>query len=106
MARRKKQELIDSFSAIMGENTSDESIAFLEDLSDSINDDLQGEYDALKANYDKLDSDWRARYVARFKNISPDPDTSDVIEVEQPAEETSVVDAGEGDRVNFDDIVL
>ena len=41
MAQRKRQELIDSFSAIIGDNNSDEAIAFLEDISDSVDDDLR-----------------------------------------------------------------
>ena len=107
MARRKRQELIDAFSAMMGENgTSDEAIGFLEDLSDSVNDDLQSEYDTLKASYDKLDGEWRERYVTRFKNIGTEPDTSDVIEKVQPEDDTTVVDEAEENRVNFDDIVL
>lgn len=106
MAQRKRQELIDSFSAIMGENKSDEAISFLEDLSDSVNDDLQTEYDSLKASYDKLDGEWRERYVARFKNVGPEPDTSDVIEKVEPEADATVVDEGEGNTVKFEDIIL
>ena len=106
MARRKRQELIDSFSAIMGENRSDESISFLEDLSDSVNDDLQTEYDSLKASYDKLDGEWRERYVSRFKNVGPEPETSEVIEKIEPEATADVVDAAEGTEVKFEDIVL
>ena len=106
MAQRKRQELIDSFSAIMGENKSDEAIGFLEDLSDSVNDDLQSEYDSLKASYDKLDGEWRERYVARFKNVGPEPEVSDVIEKVEPESDATVVDEGEGNTVKFEDIVL
>lgn len=107
MARRKRQELIDSFSALMGENNkSDEAIGFLEDLTDSVNDNLQSEYDSLKASYDKLDGEWRERYVSRFSNIGPEPDVSDVIEKEEPDATATVVDEGEGNTVKFEDIVL
>lgn len=106
MARKKRQELIDSFSAIIGDNNSDEAIAFLEDISDSVDDDLQGKYDELQGKYDALDGEWRERYVARFKNIGTDPDTSDVIETVQEDDPTDVDDAGENVEVSFDDIVL
>lgn len=106
MAKRKKQELIDSYSSLIGENTSDEAIAFLEDLSDSIDDELQTNYDDLKAKYDSLDGEWRERYIARFKNIDEDPHTSEVIETEQVDDPTDVVDATENAEVSFDDIVL
>lgn len=106
MARRKRQELIDSFSVLMGDNKSDEAIGFLEDLSDSVNDDLQSEYDSLKASYDKLDGEWRERYVSRFSNIGPEPEISDVIEKVEPEAEATVVDEAEGNTVKFEDIVL
>lgn len=106
MARRKRQELIDSFSTIIGENNSDEAISFLEDLSDSVDDDLQGKYDSLKADYDGLDASWRARYIERFKNIGPEPDTSDVIETVQPAADVSIEDAAEDTEVKIEDIEI
>ena len=106
MAKRKKQELIDAFSAIAGDNNSDEAIGFLEDLSDSVDDDLQSRYDELQGKYDALDGEWRERYIARFKNIATDPETSEVIETVQPDDPTDVDDAGENVEVSFDDIVL
>ena len=106
MARKSKNELIDSFSAIIGENNSDEAISFLEDLSDSFDDELQANYDKLKADYDALDASWRDRYIKRFKNIDEDPDISDVIETVQPDNVTDVDDAAEGTAVSIDDIVL
>ena len=103
----KKKDLIDRFSAIIGDDKSDEAISFLEDLSDSVNDDLQSSYDQLKADYDKLDGEWRNRYISRFKNIGEEKkDVADTIEVKQPENETDVVDAGEEDRVEFEDIVI
>ena len=102
----KKKDLIDRFSAIIGDDKSDEAISFLEDLSDSVNDDLQSSYDQLKADYDKLDGVWRDRYISRFKNIGEEKDVADTIEVKQPENETDVVDAGEEDRVEFEDIVI
>lgn len=106
MARKKRQELIDAYSSIIGENTSDEAIAFLEDLSDSVDDELQANYDDLQSRYDALDGEWRERYIARFKNITEEPETSTVIETVQPDAPTDVDDAAENTEVSFDDIVL
>lgn len=66
--RRTKEELIEEFKVIAGENvTSDESIAFLENLADSIEVEEPSEDDVdWKAKYDELDMEWRKKYIERF----------------------------------------
>lgn len=66
--RKTKEELIEEFKIIAGENvTSDESIAFLENLADSIEVEEASEDDVdWKAKYDELDMEWRKKYIERF----------------------------------------
>lgn len=66
--RKTKEELIEEFKIIAGENvTSDESIAFLENLADSIEVEEPSEDDVdWKAKYDELDMEWRKKYIERF----------------------------------------
>lgn len=66
--RKTKEELIEEFKVIAGENvTSDESIAFLENLADSIEVEEPSEDDVdWKAKYDELDMEWRKKYIERF----------------------------------------
>lgn len=102
MPRLKKDEAIKRLSAYIGERNDDESISLLEDISDSLTDDGED----WKAKYDELDASWRKRYIERFSNIAPDPDTSEVIEVEQESatEGTDVVDEAEN-TITIDDII-
>lgn len=68
--KRTLDELLTSVNAIAGEeNTSDELITFIEDLTDTLNDvpaepdtELQDEVDRLKAELE----DWKKRYKDRF----------------------------------------
>ena len=66
--KKTKEELIEEFKTIAGENvTSDESIAFLENLSDSMEvEETPADEVDWKAKYDELDMEWRKKYIERF----------------------------------------
>ena len=102
MARLSREEAIERLTAYIGERNDDDSIALLEDISDSLTEDTED----WKGKYDELDRTWRDRYIKRFSNIAPDPDTSDVIEVEQDSatEDTDIVD--ETEDLTIDDILV
>ena len=102
MSRLKKDEAIKRLSEYIGDRNDDDSISLLEDISDSLTDDSED----WKAKYDELDASWRKRYIERFSNLSPDPDTSEVVEVEQTSatEDTDIVDEAE-ETITIDDIV-
>lgn len=102
MAKLSRDELISKVTAYIGERNDDDSIALLEDVSDSLVEDGED----WKAKYDELDASWRARYIERFSNIGPDKDTSEVIEVEQDsaAEDTDVEDEAE-DTLTLEDVL-
>ena len=78
MAVRTKDEIIELVKTRIGEDTSDEALGFLEDISDTLSD-----YDTRitesgdwKARYEENDAEWRKRYKDRFdgKEVDdPDP---------------------------------
>lgn len=70
MARKSVEELLASAKTILGENTSDEALAFMEDISDS----MQSDAEDWKARYDENDAAWRKRYAERFMSTGDDSD--------------------------------
>lgn len=66
--KKSKEELIEEFKVIAGEDvTSDESIAFLENLSDSMEvEEAPADEVDWKEKYDELDMEWRKKYIERF----------------------------------------
>ena len=84
---RKKEEILESVKALLGENTSDEVITFLEDLDDT----LSGDGTDWHAEYDRLDRDWRERYRNRFFN-GPAVEEKEVLEEKEEAEKPLTYD--------------
>ena len=79
MAVRTRDEIIELVRTRIGEDTSDEALGFLEDISDTLSD-----YDTRitesgdwKARYEENDAEWRKRYKDRFEGKEvddPDPE--------------------------------
>ena len=74
---RSKDELLSGFNEIIGENTDDTILSFIEDISDTY-DDLQtksNDTENWKERYENNDKEWRQKYKDRFMNrndIEPD----------------------------------
>ena len=96
-----KEELISRIRERIGDSTTDEDIALLEDAADTLEDlDLRAgdeenwkeKYEVAEADwqakYDELDRGWRQRYIDRFDGRVKD---EDVIEDEEDAGEEVVV---------------
>ena len=99
--RKTKEELIEEFKIIAGENvTSDESIAFLENLSDSMEvEEAPADEVDWKEKYDELDMEWRKKYIERFSEGAEseeapedEPETTPEEEEEERAENISYDD--------------
>lgn len=76
MAVVSKEEILEAIKNKIGEDNSDETIALLEDISDTLND-----YDTKtkdntewKTKYEENDKAWRERYKNRFFNNEGDDD--------------------------------
>jgi hypothetical protein len=88
MAVRTKEELLESIKGLLADDTSDESIALLEDVTDTF-DEQKSKTDTedWKKKYEDNDREWRQKYRDRFfstgsddvgpvKDLQPEPDNS------------------------------
>lgn len=91
MAIKSKDELMASIRAVIGEDTTDESISLLEDVSDTF-DGLENENKDKtdwKMKYEELDKSWRQKYRDRFMGGNDkDDDSFDDYEEEKPRPRT------------------
>lgn len=78
MAVRSREEIIAQISSRVGDDTSDEAIALIEDVSDTLNalTGSNGDGKDWKAEADRIDKEWREKYKARFTSGSDKDDTS------------------------------
>ena len=73
MAKLSKDELIEKVRKYVGDRTDDETIAIIEDISDSID---SSDADVWKKKYKENDKMWRDKYISRFVEKDEDePDT-------------------------------
>ena len=91
MAIVTKQELLDRLSTYIGEDTSDEALALIEDFSDTVV--PQDETTDWKKKYEDNDKEWRQKYRDRFFNKSAE-------EPEEPEEP----EESEEHKRNFSDL--
>lgn len=87
---RTSSELINLVKERIGEDTSDESLSFLEDVSDTL-----GDYDSRlsdttdwKTKYEENDSMWRQKYRDRFMGGSASDEEDKDEPEEKPAPKT------------------
>ena len=86
MAVKSTEEIMTLIKDRFGDDTSDETLAFLEDISDTFNDletKASGDGEDWKAKYEQNDKEWREKYKERFfskeptPNQDPDPEPED-----------------------------
>lgn len=72
MAVRSRDELLASYREISGDSTDDKSLAFVEDLTDTMSDYDSRLADSTdwKTKYEENDASWRRKYAERFYNPS------------------------------------
>lgn len=69
MAIKTKEELLESIKSRIGDDTSDETITFLEDVADTLTDYEEKAKDNgedWKTKYEENDKSWREKYRERF----------------------------------------
>lgn len=76
MAVRTREEILNAVKTRLGDNADDESLAFLEDITDTLN-DFESKAGAnvgeeWKTKYEENDKAWREKYKARFFSSAPD----------------------------------
>ena len=102
-----KDDFMSRLKERIGEDTSDEAIAFIEDMTDTYNDmetrtvdnssEWEKKYNDLEQKYNDLDESWKAKYKARFFDGGTSPE-----EVKEEQEENVKFD-GEEDKT-FEDL--
>lgn len=64
-----REALLQRVQSMVGENTDDESLAFVEDVTDTITDmerRANGDGEDWKTKYEENDAEWRKKYKERF----------------------------------------
>ena len=84
MAIKSIEEIMGAVRARVGEDTSDEALAFVEDIHDTLN-SLSSAED-WKQKYEKNDAEWRAKYKERFFNPEKPAEPEPAAEQQEPAE--------------------
>lgn len=77
MAVKTREEILESFKTRLGENPDDESISFLEDVTDTLDDfekRAKGDGTDWKSKYEENDANWRKKYTERFFSVEPEPE--------------------------------
>lgn len=77
MAVKTREEILESFKTRLGENPDDESISFLEDVTDTLDDfekRANGDGTDWKSKYEENDANWRKKYTERFFSVEPNPE--------------------------------
>ena len=90
MAVKNKDEILEAIKTRVGDNTDDETISFLEDVSDTLTDletRATGGED-WKTKYEENDKTWRERYTSRFFSKEPEPDPKPEPEPEPEVKKT------------------
>ena len=79
MAIKSKEEILEQINARIGEDNSDEAIAIIEDITDTLNDfETRANGDGVdwKSRYEENDKEWRNKYKERFFNAEPNEDNN------------------------------
>ena len=87
MAVKTREEILEAVRARVGEQTDDETISFLEDVSDTLTDletKANGDGEDWKTKYEENDREWRRKYTERFFNVNDDPDPDPNTEPDKP----------------------
>lgn len=87
MAVKTKEEILTAVKTRVGEQNDDDTIAFIEDISDTLSDletKAQGDGTDWKSKYEENDAEWRKRYTERFYSSGPEDDPPDDSEDDTP----------------------
>ena len=93
-----KEDFFSKIKARIGDDSSDDALSFIEDMTDTFNDleSRTNDSENWKQKYDDLDKTWREKYRARFFDGGTTPD--DV----KKDQKDDVLDDGE--EKDFDDL--
>lgn len=102
MAVLEREKFFEAVQGRIGEDTSDEAIAFIEDMTDTYNDleaKAAGDGVDWKQRYDELDEKWKKKYAHRF--FSGGGTVRTVLREETDEEAT---DEPDGEKITYKDL--
>lgn len=76
MSVKTREELLNAIKTKLGDGTDDESIAILEDVTDTFTDleeKASGDGTDWKKKYEENEASWRKKYTERFYSADPEP---------------------------------
>ena len=74
MEVRTAEELLASIRTRIGDDQSDEAIALVEGVSDTLNSMKNDNNEDWKKKYEENDANWRKKYTERFFSDEPEPE--------------------------------
>lgn len=80
MAVRSKEEILSAVKGTVSDLTTNESIALMEDISDTYDDLLSkqnNDSEDWQKKYEENDKEWRRKYVERFESSAPQGEQND-----------------------------
>ena len=86
MAKKTLEELTGEFNLIVGDNDSEDVLAFLEDLTDTMNAEPPAESEDLRSRVEELEGqlrDLRKRYRDRFYGRTDEKEEDESVETEK-----------------------
>ena len=86
MAKKTLEELTGEFNLIVGDNDSEDVLAFLEDLTDTVNAEPPAESEDLRSRVEELEGqlrDLRKRYRDRFYGRTDEKEEDEAVETEE-----------------------
>ncbi len=77
MAVKTRDELMADLNEILGENNSDEALAFIQNMSDTLGDSSVQRISELEQQVKDVDANWRKKYRDAFFTGAPEKDEKD-----------------------------
>ena len=93
MAVKTREEILEKIKNRVGNQSDDETIEFLEDVTDTLSDleeKAKGDGVDWKAKYEENDAEWRKKYTDRF--FSSEPITNEEPPSSEPQSEPTTFD--------------
>ena len=87
---RSYEEIMDAVKTRLSDDTSDEALSFIEDISDTLKAGNNNEAEELKKQLEENDKMWRKKYMDRFfnndndKDFEKETDNSNLSDQEEP----------------------
>lgn len=84
MAIKTPEEIMSAIRERLGEDTSDETIGFIEDVKDTLEDLEKDSKIDWKAKYEENDKNWRQKYRDRFFSGKPTDEEDEDDDEDEP----------------------